>query len=681
MSSAQRLIFFPCILIVALAAGIADAGTWPKKLFVYRGDAPTLDGVIAPGEYDGAARVMDFRDWTPQFSPVASDGDLAATVRIVHDGRNLYFAFDVSDDVVYGFDSDRWLPGENAKAHELTREGWPWFGDGVEVLVNARYEWSSADGENSAGDGSSWQMVCSTHKSRLDGVGAGGLLEGEPRSRESAWNNYQKWIVEGAMAAAVRIKDRETEGGGYVIEWMVNADPCLEVEPGLFWSSELGEREMGLNLAVADLDEKEKGEGNFGNFHHEDWWTGERDRRTWLKQFGTMVLVPGNAPRPSRIIDTHIHLFDPTRPEGIPWPGSGSELYLPTLSADFRAVADPVGVTGTVVVEASGWVEDNQWLLEQTGGDRFFHGIVGNLDVKSPEFAANLERFAADPRFVGIRIKQMKKGNLTEEVVANLELLAARGLAVDVLMSGMSLADVRAIAEAVPELRLIVNHLTGVRVRGETVEASWVEEIEATAALANVYCKVSGLYQQSGKTPAPLGVDFYRPVLDALWEAFGEERLVYGSNWPVSNLRGEYANHQELVIAHAAARGKGALEKVMWRNAVIFYGLERTGTAVEEETDAALPNGMRLEQNFPNPFNGETAIRFAVPVGGKVEMAVYNLAGQEVVELVDRMEEAGERVVRWDGRDRRGRMLASGVYFYRLRVGDQVRTRKLALLR
>ena len=681
MSFAQRLVFLPCILALIFAAGSADAGTWPKRLFVYRSDTPTLDGVIAPGEYDGATQVMDFGDWTPQFSPVASADDLNATVWVMHDGRNLYFAFDVDDDLVYGFDTDRWLPDNNSAAHELTRQGWPWFGDGVEVLVNARYEWSSRDNENSAGDGSSWQMVCSTHKSRLDGVGAGGLLEGEPRSRESAWNNYQEWILDGAMAAAVRIKDRETEGSGYVIEWMVRADPCLEVEPDLFWNPELGETEMGLNLAVADLDEKEKGEGNFGNFHHEDWWTGERDKRTWLKQFGTMVLMPGNAPRPSRIIDTHIHLFDPTRPEGIPWPGSGSELYLPTLPADFRAVADPAGVTGTVVVEASGWVEDNQWLLEQTEGDRFFHGIVGRLDVQSSEFAVNLERFAADPRFVGIRIQQMKKGNLTEEAVANLELLAARGLAVDVLMSGMALSDVRAIAEAVPELRLIVNHLTGVRVRGGTPEAGWVEEVAATAALQNVYCKISGLYQQSGKTPAPLGVDYYRPVLDALWESFGENRLVYGSNWPVSNLRGEYANHQELVIAYAAARGKGALEKVMWRNAVIFYGLEQTGTAVEEESGAVLPNGTWLEQNFPNPFNGETAIRFALLERGKVELVVYNLAGQKVVELIAGVETAGEHVVLWDGRDRHGRELASGVYFYRLRLGDQMQTRKLALLR
>jgi SSS family solute:Na+ symporter len=86
-------------------------------------------------------------------------------------------------------------------------------------------------------------------------------------------------------------------GKGYVIEWAVRSNPCLEVKPGVYWSPELGAVRMGLNIAVGDLDEKAKGEGNFGNFHHEDWWTGEPNKRTWLKQWGTLVIEPGPRPR------------------------------------------------------------------------------------------------------------------------------------------------------------------------------------------------------------------------------------------------------------------------------------------------------------------------------------------------------------------------------------------------
>ena len=65
-------------------------------------------------------------------------------------------------------------------------------------------------------------------------------------------------------------------------------DPCLEVEPGKFYSTALGDRAVGLNIALGDLDEKEKGKGNFGNFHHEDWWAGAKDRRTNLREFGIL---------------------------------------------------------------------------------------------------------------------------------------------------------------------------------------------------------------------------------------------------------------------------------------------------------------------------------------------------------------------------------------------------------
>ena len=133
-------------------------------------------------------------------------------------------------------------------------------------------------------------MVCNLTKSRLGGVGKGGLLEGEPRSDPKAWETYQTWILGGAMkAVATPLPDRK----GYVIEWMIRPNPCLEVRPGVFWSPALGETRLGLNLAVGDLDEKEKGKGNFGSFHHEDWWSGGPQTRTQLNNFGTLVLMPG----------------------------------------------------------------------------------------------------------------------------------------------------------------------------------------------------------------------------------------------------------------------------------------------------------------------------------------------------------------------------------------------------
>lgn len=264
------------------------AGEWPRELLAYRGTTQEIDGVINEGEWDDAVRFEGVKGWTPQFSPTTKSDDLSLTGWVKFDAKRLYFAFRVKDDVLYGIDTPRWLSEKNPKAHELTREGWPWFGDEMELLINASNQWKGD--ENPTGDGSSWQMVCNLTKSRLGGVGKGGLVEGEPRSDAKAWETYQRWIQTGAMQAAAKVLP---EGKGYIIEWAVNFDPCLEIKPGVFFQPGDQEVKMGLNIAVGDLDEKEKGIGNFGNFHHEDWFAGERGKRTNLKQWGTLRLMPG----------------------------------------------------------------------------------------------------------------------------------------------------------------------------------------------------------------------------------------------------------------------------------------------------------------------------------------------------------------------------------------------------
>ena len=267
------------------------AGEFPRSLNAYPGKTPTLDGVISPGEWDDATTFTN-AGWIPQFSLTTNPTDLSLRGYVKHDSKRLYFAFDVTDDVLYGIDTPRWLPDENPHAHELTRAGFPWFGDEMELLINATNTWTG--NENAQGDGESWQMVCNLTKSRKGGVGVGGLLEGEPRSKESAWNTYQRWILSGAQECAAKPK---RGGRGYVIEWAVNFDPCLEIAPGKFYSTALGDRGVGLNIALGDLDQKARGAGNFGHFHHEDWFAGAKDIRTNLRQFGMLWIRTSKKPR------------------------------------------------------------------------------------------------------------------------------------------------------------------------------------------------------------------------------------------------------------------------------------------------------------------------------------------------------------------------------------------------
>ncbi|MCS7025832.1 MAG: hypothetical protein NZV14_13605 [Bryobacteraceae bacterium] len=257
-----------------------------QVLYAFPGKTPTLDGRLEAGEWEDATQFFGVQNWVSQFSPTTDDRDLSLHGYVKHDGKRLYFAFDVVDDVLYGIDTPRWLPDRNPQAHELSPQGWPWFGDEIELLVNAANKWEGD--ETAAGNGASWQMVCNLTKSRLGGVGIGGLLEGEPRTKPSAWQTYQNWIETRAMECVAKPKPT---GKGYIMEWAVSFNPCLEVEPGKFYSPELGNRAMGLNIAIGDLDEKERGEGNFANFHHENWFAGAKDVRTQLRHWGTLWIM------------------------------------------------------------------------------------------------------------------------------------------------------------------------------------------------------------------------------------------------------------------------------------------------------------------------------------------------------------------------------------------------------
>lgn len=292
---------------------------------------------------------------------------------------------------------------------------------------------------------------------------------------------------------------------------------------------------------------------------------------------GRESAVQGDRPGGIPIIDTHIHLYDPTRPQGVPWPPeSNAVLYRPVLAEDFNAVAARNGIAAAVIVEASDWVDDNRWVLDLVTDDPGrYRGVVGNLPLGTPEFEPNLARLSEDPRFVGIRMRQRPRGAgfFTDAVWRDLTNLAAMNRTLDVLMFDFSLADVDMVARRLPQLRIVMDHVAGADIDGLAPDPKWVAALERAARNPNVHCKVSGLFQQSHRQPSPVDLEFYRPVLDELWRVFGEDRLIYGSNWPVSMMGGDYASYLAVVTEYFAGHGTVAMEKVFHRNAVAFYRL------------------------------------------------------------------------------------------------------------
>lgn len=279
---------------------------------------------------------------------------------------------------------------------------------------------------------------------------------------------------------------------------------------------------------------------------------------------------------PASIIDTHVHFYDPTRPQGVPWPDKNDKLlYRRFLPEHFKALTRPQKVTGVVVVEASPWLEDNQWVLDLARDEPFVVGLVGHLTPGMDDYRKHLERFAKNALFRGIRIVNdlLEKG-LDQPAFANdLKRLLTHDQALDVNGGPGLLPNVARLAKLLPELRIVIDHAANVANDGKTVNAEWLAGVQAVAKHRHVYCKVSALVEHTGKKDgaAPAALAFYKPLLDALWDAFGADRLLYGSNWPVSERYATYDTVHGLVAEYFRGKGQSALKKFFGENAQAAY--------------------------------------------------------------------------------------------------------------
>ena len=281
------------LIIVCLCYTCADilAEDYSKMLTAYKGTSPTLDGYISEGEYADAEFLKGVNGWFSDTKITPNDSlDLSVKIWYKHDGSFLYFAFDVCDDVLFGYDIEKWAPDKNPDANELSYKdgGWPYFADGLEIFMNPTYNWTNST--QAIGDGTGWQVICSTLKSTLGGIGSSGLIEGVPYS-EYAWTNYKNWIEKKFMKAAVRIKSKE-EGRGYVVEWRISPNPCLQIDKETFVDFRKNTK-VGINIEFQDLDEKAKGDPDFFHFRHVSYLSKVAGlNKSHFKSFGTLLITP-----------------------------------------------------------------------------------------------------------------------------------------------------------------------------------------------------------------------------------------------------------------------------------------------------------------------------------------------------------------------------------------------------
>jgi predicted TIM-barrel fold metal-dependent hydrolase len=264
----------------------------------------------------------------------------------------------------------------------------------------------------------------------------------------------------------------------------------------------------------------------------------------------------------------------------VPWPPKNLDiLYSPHLPARFVTLTEKLGVVGAVVVEASSWVEDNQWVLDVAKDNPIIVGFIGNLELGKPEFAARLKRFAANPIFRGLRLRgvTIPTGPEQSAFADDLNRLADRQLTLDVVGNAAILADVLRIAKMAPELRVVIDHLP-FHEWDKDGTTKMREALKEVAQLPKVYIKISDVPRQASGHLVE-DAEFYRPGLDVLWNLFGPDRAIYGSNWPVSDLVAPYGSMYKIVAAYFAGKTDADAQKFFWKNSLAAYSWQPRGKA------------------------------------------------------------------------------------------------------
>lgn len=240
------------------------------------------------------------------------------------------------------------------------------------------------------------------------------------------------------------------------------------------------------------------------------------------------------------IIDSHIHLFDPNRPQGTPAliPGSPTSIS-GSFPGPYRRWAEPLGVVGAIHVEASNWVEDNLWALEVANSNDIMVGVIGNIDPEKPDFDEYLERFRRNPLFRGIRYGNiwnydLARGVSNAEVVARLKRLAQADLVMESATPNIDLlSGIIRLNDAAPELRIVIDHLPGFDPE-PGAQAAYGAILQEMRARKTIFVKLSQIIHRRNGAVSTRLAD-YREALDRIVSSFGTDRVIFGSDYPNSD--------------------------------------------------------------------------------------------------------------------------------------------------
>lgn len=272
-------------------------------------------------------------------------------------------------------------------------------------------------------------------------------------------------------------------------------------------------------------------------------------------------------------IDTHVHFwkYDKVRDSWIS--DDMKDLRQDYLPEHFMPIAKRNGIDGVVAVQVDQSELENHFLLELAATHPLIKGIVGWIDLLDPSLEERLQFFKQYPLIKGWRhIVQGEPDDflLKKDFQQGVRLLQSYDFTYDVLIYHHQLPAAVAFLDALPEQKIIIDHCAKPDIRNRSI-TEWEKHMRRIAAHPNVHCKLSGLFTETHWKSWSAG-DFY-PYLDVVFDAFGTERLLFGSDWPVILLSGIYVQWKSLLEKYMEPFKAVEREHVFGKNAERFYAL------------------------------------------------------------------------------------------------------------
>lgn len=274
-------------------------------------------------------------------------------------------------------------------------------------------------------------------------------------------------------------------------------------------------------------------------------------------------------------IDSHQHFWAINDTDYV-WMGDEhASIKRDFLPADLAPLMAASGIDGCVAVQARQMIQETRWLLGLAEQNDFIRGVVGWVPLLENAGTPWLEEFATHPKLTGVRHVVHDEPDddfiLREDFNAGIKQLAQHGLVYDILIFGKHLPQTTRFVDRHPGQAFVVDHIAKPSIRKGQFDDAWAAGIRELAQRDNVSCKLSGMITEV--RDAEWDTELLRPYFETIIDAFGAQRVMFGSDWPVCQLRGTYQEWTRTVSAMVAPLSPDEQSAIWGGNAARVYGL------------------------------------------------------------------------------------------------------------